>query len=350
MDCILFFYILVMLLYLQRIRNEKREEDYLSRDKAMRIRGVMAMGIVLHHMSEITMAGRVFPLLQHMGYLLVSLFFFFSGYGLMASYRQKGTKYLQQFWKNKILYIFLIYLWISVAYAIVKFLMGIEMTPRIFAISFINGSPVANYSWYIIVQLLLYIVFWGAFSIKRVSNKIKILIVLMLEVIMAVIFHQLSYSVIWYMSNFAFVVGIWWAEEKEQIDLFVDKHWFLSEVVALGSFALFSGLPLIANKFWGMDEEVRLVCRIISSTVFVLFVIILMKKFTFKEGVWDFLGEISMEIYLVHGLIIILLKKITSNNIIWTILTIILSIALACVVNWINNCIGRIVIKKKTKR
>lgn len=349
MDYILLLYIFGMLLYLRMVKNEKVDDDYLSLDKTSRLRGIMAMGIVLHHMSEVTVGGTLFPLLQHMGYLLVSLFFFFSGYGLMISYRRKGAIYLRQFWKDKILYIFLVYLWISVVYAVVKSFMGSEITLQSFAVSFINGSPVANNSWYMIVQILLYFVFWGTFSLKRVSNKIKIFIVFTLEVIMAVVFHQLSYSVIWYMSNFAFAIGIWWAEERERIDVFVGKRWFLTEVMMFSGFVLFSGLPLLGEKFGVMSEAVRLVSRIISSTCFVLFVIILMKKFTFKEGIWDFFGKISLEIYLVHGLVILLLRKVTSSNVTWTILTVILSIALAVAVNWVNIFIANILKNKKIR-
>ena len=60
-------------------RNGASSETYLSIDNTKKLRGILAIAIVLHHISEKTIAsGKLFPLMVHAGYLVVAVFFFSS--------------------------------------------------------------------------------------------------------------------------------------------------------------------------------------------------------------------------------------------------------------------------------
>ncbi len=57
--------------------KQSKENDYLSLEKCNNLRGIFAIFIVLHHMSEKIEGGYLFPQLQHLGYLIVAVFFSF---------------------------------------------------------------------------------------------------------------------------------------------------------------------------------------------------------------------------------------------------------------------------------
>lgn len=113
MDIILIIFAGVILISC-RFKNE--QGDYLNLAKCNCLRGIMAVAIVLHHMSEKTHGGIAFPQLQHIGYLIVAVFFFLSGYGLTVSYSKKGIAYFRGFWRKRIGYLAVVYLLVTALY------------------------------------------------------------------------------------------------------------------------------------------------------------------------------------------------------------------------------------------
>lgn len=84
-------------------------EDALSKNEAKQIEAFAALGIVFHHMAQRTCAPWLSPsIIVHgldpflnMGYLFVSVFFFFSGYGLYLSARGKEN-YFNRFFVRRL--------------------------------------------------------------------------------------------------------------------------------------------------------------------------------------------------------------------------------------------------------
>ena len=76
------------------------------------LRGVLAMGIVIHHISLRIVDATpddmwIFSQFQFWGAPIVAVFFFLSGYGLMVSLITKGQEYLDGFLKKRLLKIVL---------------------------------------------------------------------------------------------------------------------------------------------------------------------------------------------------------------------------------------------------
>ncbi len=72
----------------------KSISDYFSREKTECLKGWLAIGVLAHHLFQRT---DLIPANSLLGFLFgslgiycVSMFFFISGYGLMASYSKNG--------------------------------------------------------------------------------------------------------------------------------------------------------------------------------------------------------------------------------------------------------------------
>lgn len=320
MDILLLVFFLLIFIF---IRPRADKLDYLSVDSALPLRGIMAIAIVLHHMSEKTTGGVLFPFMQHMGYLIVAVFFFLSGYGLMISYLSKGSIYLKSFWKKRILYLFCIFALVSAVYSIYYLLIG----------KFKPSLMIAANSWYIIIQILLYIIFW--FSFSAFGRKAGIVSVFVFQTILMFVLIWTGKAGIWYISNYGFTAGIIWAEKKETMDALLNKHYWICVVVSVAIFALFSALPLFIG---GYD-----ICRIISSVAFCLIVVLILYRIKIVGKLWSWLGGISLEIYLLHGLVITLLKNSfhVQNGFLWSVLTIVISVLIAAPVHKMNEIIAK---------
>ena len=307
------FFILLFILIVVSLRPQKEAEAALLPENTKPLRGVMAIAIILHHMSEKTVGGVLFPLLQHMGYLIVAVFFFLSGYGLLVAYKKKGTSYLKGFWKKRILYIFIVFVWISMVYAVYHIIVG----------NFKFSLTIAANSWYMVIQILLYVFFWLAFKLTGSRSRLlSIGCVFIFQTALVFVLKANGYEGIWYMSNYAFIAGLLWANYNESINQLINKkYWLCAGTITVG-FALFSAIPL-------MLESTYLPCRMISTVFFCGMVVLILCKVKITGIVWNWLGDISLEIYLLHGLVYMSLKWFITSEILWTALTVALTIPIA---------------------
>jgi peptidoglycan/LPS O-acetylase OafA/YrhL len=63
------------------------------------------------------------------------------------------------------------------------------------------------------------------------------------------------------------------------------------------------------NKIYCSDFLLHLILNILSATLFVLIILLFILKVSIKNAILDFLGKISMEIYLIHGLLLLGLRS-----------------------------------------
>lgn len=76
-----------------------KQNSLLQRDVNLQIRGILALLIVFHHITKVYS----FPLFgqgQPLGEVVVAIFFFFSGYGILKQFEQKRNVYLDGLLKN----------------------------------------------------------------------------------------------------------------------------------------------------------------------------------------------------------------------------------------------------------
>lgn len=345
MDLIVIITALVILLSCRFSKDYIPLKESMALASTNRLRGMMSILIILHHMSERVNKGILFPQLQHIGYMIVGLFLFLSGYGLMTQYLGRGKQYLHKFWEKRIGYIFLVHLSFSILYWIFRILMGERVAVSDFLASYVNGHPIASNSWYVLVQILLYILFWLVFSIPNIDTRLQIVMVLVGELCLWGIFSVTGFSSIWYISNLCFVLGIVCVFYESPIQRLLHEHWGAALICAVACFALFSGVPLLSRNIDLGNELLNPICRMISTQAIVCIVICLLSHIRIVGNIWSFLGELSLEIYLIHGLVITALYRVpwvAEKSILWTVLTIVVSVGLAWPIRNVNKRIKQL--------
>ncbi len=345
MDLVLLFFALAIGVACRK--GEKSNELYLSLDNTMKLRGILAFAIVLHHISEkIATGGKIFPLMVHAGYLIVAVFFFLSGYGCLLSYIKKGNSYLKTFWKNRILYLIIIYLLTTIGYLLYYRAIGQSIGINSILYSFINGNPIAMNSWYIIVQLFMYLFFYISYSIPKINKWSRILLVFSLLLFLAIIFEYCEYKSIWYISNFAFVFGLIYAQEKDYFQKLLERRWVIIFIFTLLVLAAFSAFPLFYendNVFSGAFS-IRHISRYISTISFVSLIVLILFKVRIIGVFWKKMGLMSLEIYLLHGMVYSFLRSsicYIDQDVVWTLLTVFITVLISIPAHYINSLISQ---------
>jgi peptidoglycan/LPS O-acetylase OafA/YrhL len=266
------------------------------------IRGVLAILIVCHHVSlSFPTMPSYLLIFTKIGTSVCAVFFFLSGYGLMISYIRKGKLYLNGFFLHrlsKLLPVFFLLTAISIFHAIL--VAKIELSEIVN--NCLHGVPPLKYSWFIYAIILQYIMFYCSCKLS-LSKSHCIIYTALLTFIVMIVMCALGWGSNWFVSLPSFVLGMFIASYETQIKTLVSRHLLLSLLVVVG-LMIFS-LTVILNMFT------------LLAFAFIPFsnlapLIVLLAVYAFGGGnnqAINYLGNISLEIYLVHGFILLVLNE-----------------------------------------
>ena len=152
------FLIGIICLIIKRKSIFNTNNDVLDKHNSNKIKGLLAILIIIHHLSIYIKGTILFKVFTIAGVIAVSAFFFYSGYGLMTSYLKKEN-YLKDFLNKRIMKIVIPYI-IAIIFTILVYLLTGQLTPRKIFNSLVEGEPVVRFSWYMLAIISLYVVFY----------------------------------------------------------------------------------------------------------------------------------------------------------------------------------------------
>ena len=214
---------IILLLASLKPVNEEFNREYLSKKNCNQLRGFLALTILLYHTSQKTETGILLPWFSTFGYLAVSVFYFFSGYGLQKSY-ERNKDYKDWFLLKRLPKVVIPYLIAVILFWIMNnCLLGKDLSTKDVLKTFLSGHPIVTYSWYIISIVNYYVMFWLLMKICG-NNKLTMLIGACVWH-MAYIFlcWKMGYSTWWYSDGHLLIIGMAWAAYEDQILKFFCK-------------------------------------------------------------------------------------------------------------------------------
>lgn len=330
---ILYSALAVILLVGAQMKGRKFwQEDALSLPVSKGLLGFCALGIMLHHMSQtIYFAGEDTGILLFMvdvGVCFVGLFFFFSGYGLYTSLRDKPD-YLKGFLKKRLPTVIVPFYMCNFVFiagaAIGGYRFGEGELP-----AYLTGLTLMNSQmWYIVEIFFLYLLFYLVFKFVKKDGAACLVYGLCVAAMITVsllLCHDNKtvsggawfYGEWWYNATLLIWIGMLFAKFEKPILTFCRKYYciVLPIVGILTCFFYKKTMWALQTKgYWyewdgypGYAEKVQtLAFQLPFILCFVFFVILLTQKIQFKNKILAFVGEISLELYLVHNVFIMYL-------------------------------------------
>ena len=324
--------LIVVLISLLPVNN-----NYLNVKSTNGLKGFLALGIVFHHLSQWVTTGVEFSNFNYMGTYIVSAFFFLSGYGLYIQNERKEG-YLDNFLVKRLSRILIPFIFISSIYLIYRSINGQALTASFFMSLFKKGSTVIYNGWFVDIIILMYVFFYISFKIFS-NRTVAILVNTLLIGGYIILAIKLGYGFWWYNSSLPFVLGLLWAKHKKYIDEVLNKYYFIVLVCITGLLFISHQYDIVYKKLHLVDSYSYAFLANIDNVIFTIFFILIVRKIDFSNKYLLFLGKISFELYMIHGLVMSIFGKyfVTSrlNDVIFTILVLIVSISLAWLINLI---------------
>lgn len=287
-------------LHMSLFLNNNCGTDYLSKENTACLKGLCAVGVLVHHLyqySRLVQNIYLGALLQALGFLMVALFFFLSGYGLQVSFQRDPDTYLKGFMRQRVVpyYLIIVILIAIYSFAVILIESGIDYILVIRSF-FFSETIVAN-GWYLQVQLLLYFAFYGINRLWK-SSRIKKIVLFACLLVYALVLMAKDFGPTRYVGTFAFLIGIIWAENKKRIDVHLNNkpNTVIIYALAFASFVVFFLL-------WGLtDGYISIFFQMICESLFVVCIILCLRFIPINCFVTRFLGRISLGIYVVQGI------------------------------------------------
>lgn len=321
--------------------------DYFCRNNTERLKGGLALAVLLHHLYQKTnIVGHDSLLgffMQSLGYYCVSLFFFISGFGLIMSANRGG--YLQTYQRNRVLPIFVINAILVIVYVIEKFLFGVEVTFNNVLMSLTYGGDIVENGWYLLCIIIFYELFYlsARFSSTHICKCIFTLTIAYMSIAVC-----LGMSVWWYISSLAFPCGVLFGSYKLDVDKHVRKNKTFFMVMSAVLFII-----CFLSIYWLRIEDVdngmcmHYIISIITLSLSVihgllacfLVVVLLMMfgRYVNREGkVVNKLSTIYLEIYVMQGAAFLLLRNSIwnlNNDILFALISVMLTVVFALVIH-----------------
>ncbi|MBQ7933706.1 MAG: acyltransferase [Lachnospiraceae bacterium] len=303
-------------------------EGFLSLSQTKALQGFCTICIMLHHAGQKTCAPWLNPwfikpgleLFVPIGYFLVGIFLFCSGYGLYKSYKIKEN-YLQGFCKRRILPLILAFYSTALIFLVVRFIMGEKMDlARVFY--YVSGLQLCNpNAWFVIALPIFYLGFYLSFKYIR-KEKTAVFATCMVVFIYTLIGTMVDHNdwwmrgEWWYNSVHFFSIGLLFARHEDRVVTHVKRHYLLYLILAgAGIFVFYDFSVYTQNVFsyygenFNADYKVlrRWVCllsQMATSCAFVFFVFLMGMKVRIGNKVLQFMGTTTLEFYLIHGLFV----------------------------------------------
>lgn len=327
-------------------KKDEFNDDFTSMEVMKSLRGLAAIGVMLHHISQeqfLQMDG-VLSGFVNAGVYFVAIFFFCSGYGLLKSLDTKKD-YLKGFIRKRIVRAIVVPFYVNVIiYGILMFIVKMPINKTQWITNLLGLTMMNRYAWFPIVLALLYLVFFLCFRFIK-NRKVCFVIIFLFIIAMGMlfcveghyawwygpknwwmdekywengIFWWQNEQVLWFNGEWwansapAFLSGLIFANYEKQITAFFKKSYAFKFHVLLaitGLLYLLSQLGQEAFGYWteweGKGPEIgdkiaTYFMQIPLLTVFAFTVFIFMMKYHVKNPVLSFFGKYSLHTYLMN--------------------------------------------------
>ena len=233
---IIFFIALMIIICVGMKFSGKNEffRDYCSPVDTGMVNGVFSVLIFLSHSSGYLKLNSPLDspykaIVMFMGQLVVATYLFYSGYGILESYKRKGISYIKEMPFNRLFRTWYHFAIVILLYIVVY--MGI--CGRKYALShvllaFTGLTSVGNSNWYMFVTFAMYILLIVAFLVFKKSSVKATAFFGVLVLAFSLTEYAAGLEGRWYNTIFCFPAGMVFSLLKPKIDNLLmknDRNW-----------------------------------------------------------------------------------------------------------------------------
>ena len=286
--------------------------DYMDLKYTSSIRGIFVWLIIFRHYYSFYRNKKYLyiKILNFLGQQIVSLFLFYSGYGIFESIKAKGANYLKTLPK-KIIIFFIKFQIILFFYLLINIILGIKISLRRYLLSMVFKTTIGNSNWFTFTIIAFY--FYSYISFISVKKErfylaiiyLNIIIIIHIYLVYNYFFPKISFPID---NSFCFIFGFYYSLIRKFADRLLmkdDSYYFLIVLIIK-----------IIYYFFYINLFRSLLNRLMRNCFFCIIVVFISLKIRFYNSFLIFLNSHSFSIYLLQRIIMIIVshKQYFENN------------------------------------
>lgn len=273
------------------------------------------------------------------------MFFFISSYGMTRKVKIDKEIYLKNFFRKRILKLLIPVIIITILHIILNIL----IFKKFYSINSIiniykNVSSIINNGWYLNSILVIYLIYYLCFKLFK-NIKFSYIFFTVLVITYIYFLNEIGFGIWWYNSMLALLFGMYYEIFEYKIKSLLNKN--ITKILLIISILSFyvlnnSEIKIInfVSKF-GIAPKFYIVQNLICINFIIMILLITFVNCNFNHSkfallrnkILSFLGKISFEIYMLHGLIINILLLFLNLNILFIFLLFSFTIVFAYIFN-----------------
>ncbi len=293
---LIFFAIVLVGLYPMEISKRGQfNKSYLSIEDTTSIKGIFVLLVFCSHFIQYydlvtTIDQGYMPFRKFLGQLVVVMFLFYSGYGILESIKKKGVNYVKKIPVNRCVKV-LLHLDIAVVlFIIFDFIIGKELTVKKVLLSLIGWANVGNSNWFIFTIVVLYLITFIVFMIFRKHLWLGALFTTALTVVYMYIMNDYQ-DKYWFNTALCFALGMWYSIFKEKIEKILMKNEIIYwAVLGVTAFAL----------LWCYKNRKEFAIYEAYTILFTLLIVFGSMKIKIGNQILDWFGKHVFSIYILQ--------------------------------------------------
>ena len=305
--------------------------DHMKPERILPVKGFFVLLVFFRHagsylnLSEAARDTLFLRIDRGLDQLIVTMFLFYSGFGLYDSIQRKGQSYLRSFPRKRLLRIWLRFVFCVCLFLVYAVVAGQHYPLRQILLSMIGWDHIGNSNWYMFVTFCLYILLWLVFRFAKRKDAAVTLAVfsaaaLLLIIVLAVTKPKLYW---WYNTIPCFVLGMWYRRFRAQTDRAVQRSGRRYWCCVLTA-ALFCGGFLTDYYVTGQT-----VLFMIGAVLFTLLILLLTMKIRVRSRTLAFFGRHMFSIYMLQRLSFLLLSGFSLHPYVYFLLSFLLTVGMA---------------------
>lgn len=308
------FYSLIAIFFLISLR--KRSDDgFMDKQSSNVIKGFFIFLIVFSHvLNQFPYQGFLSVPLNYfrsiLGQLIVSMFFFISGFGIILSIKKKGKMYSRSLVTNRLLRIVLYTIFLLIPFYIYSAVIGNKSGIFDYLLSFIGLKSFGNETWFILAILVCYAACSVVFFFNYKNLIVPIILtssIILIYIIVMLVTKQPSCT--WdtiVCFPFGMFAGIYYDNIKSILSKKRALFLLIISIVIV---------PLLQYGIYAINLKqkilvLRIIEMLLANAFFCLFFVCLTRIFVLKSHVLGFCGKASYAFFLMHRLIICIFSEV----------------------------------------
>lgn len=278
-------------------RRPDTDPDYMSPASTAGVKGLFVFLVILsHYVSYGTpVPNQAYTQLRsHLDQLVVVMFLFYSGFGMMEQMKKRGIGYVQSIPRRFLT--LLIQFDIAVAlFGLMQFLLGRTFSLKQWLLAMTGWGSLGNSNWYIFGILCLYVVTFICFQPLRRDGKKSLYLSMGLMLcgsgVLVLAIRHLGKEPWWYNTLLTFPLGMAFSLLRPQVDrLLKHRFTYLAACAAVAVFyVLFSDL-----------RRTSLVSYTLWTFLFAAAVVLFTMKLQLHSPALDYAGSHVFSIYILQ--------------------------------------------------